>query len=496
DIRYGGGNVVVDSVLQTINPVHIVGAQPTVVHNRITLSADSAMSADPDSFEEVTFHSPKYQSGISPFTADYTRVGPDIYGNTVINNSINGLFIRVLTPAGSQTLKMTVPGRFDDTDIVHVIGQNLEIQGTPGGPLRDSVGPDVSIISVTAAAGGTLTAGTYNYRLVFVDENGFEGPASAVTNSRTLASTGSIQLSQLPVATGSYVGRRIYRSNNAGGGTYTLVGELDTSSSVFIDNGTTLGRTLTAVASRDLARIDARLAIDPGVIVKLEGARIEAEVGAQIIAEGSEGHQVIFTSKLDDRYGAGGTFDTNNNGQASVPSAGNWGGIYIGHMATGSIDRALITFAGGVVPLEGSFAGFNPIEIHQAKVRIRNTVFEDNANGQGGGAPSNRFGLYPNGSATIFVRDAQPVILDNVFRDNTGPVININVNALNSLIVTDPGRSTGLADQQTNYLDNQGPLVRDNAIGSSRPGAINGMLVRGEILTTQSVWDDTDIVHV
>ncbi|MCA9062386.1 MAG: hypothetical protein KDA96_04990 [Planctomycetaceae bacterium] len=74
--------------------------------------------------------------------------------------------------------------------------------------------------------------------------------------------------------------------------------------------------------------------------------------------------------------------------------------------------------------------------------------------------------------------------------------MNINANALNSTIVTDPGRSTGLADRQTAYMDNQGPLVRDNAIGSSRPGVINGMVVRGETLTTQSVWDDTDIVHV
>ena len=33
-------------------------------------------------------------------------------------------------------------------------------------------------------------------------------------------------------------------------------------------------------------RIDARLRVDPGLIVKLEGSRIEGEFGSQLIAEG------------------------------------------------------------------------------------------------------------------------------------------------------------------------------------------------------------------
>jgi len=43
------------------------------------------------------------------------------------------------------------------------------------------------------------------------------------------------------------------------------------------------------------------------------------------------------------------------------------------------------------------------------------------------------------------------------------------------------------------YADNQGPLIRDNQIGGNE---INGMIVRGGVLTTQGVWDDTDVVHV
>ncbi|MEO1981476.1 MAG: matrixin family metalloprotease, partial [Fuerstiella sp.] len=113
DIRYGGGKVVVDNTLQTVNPIHITQAQPTIVHNRITMNEDSAMSADPDSFEELTFNTPRFQEGLADFTSDYKRVGPDIYGNILLDNSTNGLFIRVQTSAGAETLKLTVPGRFD-----------------------------------------------------------------------------------------------------------------------------------------------------------------------------------------------------------------------------------------------------------------------------------------------------------------------------------------------------------------------------------------------
>src|SRR5690606_29807615 len=81
DIRYGGGNVTINSIRQVINPIHLISARPTISHNSITRSADAAISANPDSFEESRFHArdsirSDYQD--VAFTADYTRVGPDI----------------------------------------------------------------------------------------------------------------------------------------------------------------------------------------------------------------------------------------------------------------------------------------------------------------------------------------------------------------------------------------------------------------------------------
>ncbi|MEX2558268.1 MAG: choice-of-anchor L domain-containing protein, partial [Pirellulales bacterium] len=89
------------------------------------------------------------------------------------------------------------------------------------------------------------------------------------------------------------------------------------------------------------------------------------------------------------------------------------------------------------------------------------------------------------------------VLVNNVFRNNQGAAISINVNALRSDFVPDWGRSRGIIDTFDQFNDNRGPLVRLNRIGNiSGNAAINGMLVRGGTLNVESVWDDADIVHV
>jgi GEVED domain/Matrixin len=497
NLSYGGGKLDIDSVQQVINPITLIKSRPGLYNNFITLSEDSAISADPDSFEESTFRTPIFQQ--VPFTTDYGRSGPDIYGNLLLNNSTNGLFIRVETAPGSPSKKLTVPGRFDDIDIVHVITQNLEIEGTPGGPFLEVEAPPVLLVTLNGQSGGTLPVGnTLNYRVVYVDGSGTTSPPSTATRSFTLsAGQGSIRLNNLPPAPTPFTGRLIYRSQDGGIGPYELIAVLNASSTQYVDDGTTLNGILDEnLQGRLRARTDARLAIDPNVIVKLESSRIEVGMGAQLIAEGDTGRRIVFTSKLDDKYGRGGTFDTNNDDSLVNESAagpGNWGGIYLSPVSTGSFDYTLLTYAGGIIPTDGDFAGFNAIEVHQADLRLTHSIVEQNADGTGGTAPADRFGRTANAPGTIFVRGAQPVILGNIVRDNQGALLTINVNSLNSDYLDDYGRSRGLALRFPGFESNQGPLISDNLFGRN---GINGMVVRGETLTTQSVFDDTDIVHV
>ncbi len=469
DIRYGGGDVVVDGTPRTITSINIADARPTISFNRVANGADAAISADPNSFAETKFNTPRFQlSGV--FTSDYDRVGPDFYGNRLVGNSTNALFVRIETLSNDSLTPLRVAGRFDDTDITHVIGESVLIQGTPGGPIFGELAPPSNLISARSRAGGALAAGTYSYKVSYVDLDGNETPASAVTINNLTINPGpgpivnlnsmvsvraatqlalppsvytamgsgvgdtltasfngalptidgvallvgdavlvknevnparngiyrvsvrgdgatpwrltrdifndqdaeqssrlvtivsgtfnqgrsfvnttagaitfgttpinwahfgeTIVLSSLPPVSSPFVARRLYRSEPSGGGNYTFVAQLDGATTSYVDDGTTAGGLLATPGSLSRPRLDARLAIDPGTIVKLQSARIEVGVGAQFIAEGFDGQEVILTSIKDDRYGAGGTFDTNNNGTADLPAPGDWAGIYVSH---------------------------------------------------------------------------------------------------------------------------------------------------------------------
>lgn len=113
---YGGGNVYVDSQLQSFSPIHLESTRPTLSFNEIANSAGAAISADPNSFEDSN-----------------GRYGPEIRGNHIVNNTINGLFVRIRTNFGSPIDKLDVSARFKSTDIVYVIQENLVINGGVGG---------------------------------------------------------------------------------------------------------------------------------------------------------------------------------------------------------------------------------------------------------------------------------------------------------------------------------------------------------------------------
>ena len=190
-------------------------------------------------------------------------------------------------------------------------------------------------------------------------------------------------------------------------------------------------------------RPSGRLKIDPGVLVKLQNSRIELGRGpAQLIAEGHETKPITFTSLNDHRYGAGGGFNTNGN-QADlkdtydftavnplaaqttnteteakhIANAGEWGGIILNSGSSASIDHSYIAFAGGTTPIEGAFDKFNPIEVHEASLRLANSRLEFNDSGD---ASTDRNARGSNIGATVFVRSAEPILVRNDFRNNAG----------------------------------------------------------------------------
>ncbi len=358
-LTYGGGGVTINSGTEQVSIVHLLEARPAVWRSTLANNTGPAISATPNSFDDRL-----------------GRIGPDLHDNNLANNGLNGVFLETATPDGQLVNRLDKFARFDDTDIVHIISENLIINGEPGGPFQTT------------------------------------------------------------------------------------------------------------------ARLDARLKIDPGITVKLQGTRIETEFGATLIAEGTPAEPIVFTSIKDDRYGFGDRFDTNNDGTATLPAAADWSGLVFRPNTIGSIDHATMSFAGGSSAIRGGFDYFNTIEVHQADVRLTNSRLENNADGA---AATNRLGLGTNRDATIFVRGAQPVIVNNTMLGNAGHAISINANSMQSWVMADPGRSTGPANVFDGLSDNRGPMVRLNRLGGN---GVNGMEVRAEEITIDAVWDDTDIVHV
>lgn len=497
DMRYGGGVVSIGGRNVVISPIDMADTRATIINSSITNSSDAAIAATPNTFREDRYTDPKYQqSGV--FTPDYSRVGPEIHGNTIVENSINGLFVRIRTRSGEPLEALTTAARFDDIDITHVLTENLVIAGTPGGAILQSGAPASFLIRLTESpSDGIIPAGTYAYRLTNVTSDNLESAASDATVSITTNGIGGIRLQQLPTAVlgSATVARRLYRATvdpiSGAYGTFKLVAQLNASSTEYTDRVAEGSAELQLSASLLRSRLDASLVIDPSTVLKIDGARIEARYGANLIAEGTSGNPVIITSLEDQRYGGGGTFDTNSSGDAGQINPGDWGGLYIGFGSAASIDNAVIAGGGGSTRIEGGFASFNAIEVHQSELRLTNSRIEQSADGRGE-LNGTRVGRSDNASGAVFVRASTPVIVDNDFIENDAAAISIDINSLNSQEIYDSGRSTGQVDI-FDVVGNFGPLIEDNSLTRN---AINGMAIRGGQLVTQGVWDDVDIVHV
>ncbi|MFN7628975.1 MAG: hypothetical protein ACK5PZ_19280, partial [Pirellula sp.] len=298
DIRWGGGVVGTGAQSKVVSPIDMAEARPLIIGNKISNSADSAMSVDPNSLEETLFTEPRYQSG-GAFIPDYGRVGPKIYSNSVTNNSINGLFVRAETLAGQPLKELTVPGRIDDSEITIVFGENVIVQGTPGGATSEVATPNTSLLTLTNVAptsgAGFTAAVALNYIVTFVDRFGQESLPS--TSKSVLVNAGSaIRLNNIPAATGDYVSRRIWRQVNSSGA-FQLAGVLNRDDTSFVDNNITLnGIMQTAIGQTTVnrARRDASLVVDPGIVAKMLGGRIEVGIGATLLAEGTESKPVVF----------------------------------------------------------------------------------------------------------------------------------------------------------------------------------------------------------
>ena len=257
---------------EVYDPIHLSTARPTLSYNTIQAQRQRRHLGRSQHLRRRRLSQPRHGNiaGRSTIAASARTFTTTRSGRTPTrpgNNSINGLFVRIRTQAGKPLDFVDVPTRWDDTDIVHVVSENLEIAGTPGG---------------SASPGSDRTATTLT---------------------------------------------------------------------------------------------DGRLRIDPGMIVKLGDARIETQISSQFIAEGTadaadhlhlaEGRQVRRRRHVRHQpRRLGHTADARRLGRPGLrrrpPAAAS--------------TTPTSSMAAAPCPIEGGFDSFNAIEIHQADVRIANSV--------------------------------------------------------------------------------------------------------------------------
>jgi len=117
--------------------------------------------------------------------------------------------------------------------------------------------------------------------------------------------------------------------------------------------------------------------VEHGVIIKLDGGTINI-VGAKVYAAGQMSSPVIFTSAKDDLAGG----DTNNDGDISVPTAGDWESIILNTNAViddSQFEYSVFSYGGasGALQLNGESADVFKSAFHQNELGIYANKHDD-----------------------------------------------------------------------------------------------------------------------
>lgn len=167
------------------------------------------------------------------------------------------------------------------------------------------------------------------------------------------------------------------------------------------------------------------LTIEPGTVVKFAQQSYKGKliVNGQLLAQGMADQRIVFTSIHDDSFGG----DTNANGGATWPQAGDWDGLSFGNTAGGSIlNYVLVTYGGadGNVVVNGAAVDVTHSLIRYSRSsglrwmngadgEISDTVIEQNLS----------YGLYLTGSS-------DPSISGNTLAHNRSYAVYMEGNCL------------------------------------------------------------------
>ncbi len=158
------------------------------------------------------------------------------------------------------------------------------------------------------------------------------------------------------------------------------------------------------------------LTIEAGTIIK---GRVSAQsvptIYGSLVAQGTLGSPIIFTSLADDSVGG----DTNNDATSTLPGIGGWQGLYFEAGSTGNLDHVHVAYAGYGGFNSGEYVG---IENNGGDLNIDHSSIHDHLTGiynkSGNLTVSNS--VIANTTNGINVVSGTSTITSTIFQNNSG----------------------------------------------------------------------------